>query len=116
MKEQIKKWLVDQVEAAKVAWTVIVVVAGVVYGYKADLVPIDKGTNAQQTIEKRLSTVEKQLQTDKHVNLYTVEQIEALKAKIAKDLEELQNAVTKGAKEEVKDGASYVVPAPKVPE
>jgi len=119
MQEKIKVWLVKQVEAGKFAWTIIVIIAGLVYGQKAELIPMGGGVNTQQTIEKRLINLENSLPNNPNVDKNVTDKVLSLHNKLKKDLADLeqfmqeQKNVKPTAKTTTND--SYVLPEPKVP-
>jgi hypothetical protein len=62
----IKTWLVKQVEAAKFAWTIVVVIASI-WGYKANLTPIQDTKTIPDVITQRLDNIDKALKELKPV-------------------------------------------------
>jgi hypothetical protein len=80
--DNFKKWLLDQAEVAKFAWTVVLVIAGL-WGYRANLTPIEKGDNAQATLELRVAAIEQLVKTDPHVQADAVEKVLILEKQLA---------------------------------
>lgn len=111
----VKTWLNKQVDAAKFAWTIIIIITGLL-GYKAELTPIITDGNSQQQFEQRLSAIEQSLTTDKYVDPRLTGKLKELK----ESTKEIQDIINSQCGVElnpipVKKG-SYKIPEPYIHE
>ena len=86
----VKTWLNKQVDAAKFAWTIIIIITGLL-GYKAELTPIITDGNSQQQFEQRLSAIEQSLTTDKYVDPRLTGKLKELKES-TKEIQDIINS------------------------
>lgn len=88
MVENVRVWLAKQGEAAKFAWTIILVIFGM-FGYAVVKDPsVTQATNIQSSTEARLDLIEKELKNDPNVQKDLSAKILDLEGKI-KALEQL---------------------------
>ena len=88
MVENVRVWLAKQGEAAKFAWTIILVIFGM-FGYAVVKDPsVTQATNIQSSTEARLDLIEKELKNDPNVQKDLSAKILDLEGKL-KALEQL---------------------------
>jgi hypothetical protein len=63
---KIKNWFIFQARLAKVAWSIIIVLAGLL-GYQTTIIPIENKDTISATIENRLKTIEELVKTDEYI-------------------------------------------------
>jgi len=110
--ESIKKWIVAQTEVAKIAWTIIIVIAGL-YGYSTKLTPIERGINTQQTLEQRISLIENEMKTNPNTSQSAASKV----LEIEQQLLELKKLIESEPTVTTKKATTvypYTVPAPKI--
>ena len=88
MVENVRVWLAKQGEAAKFAWTIILVIFGM-FGYAVVKDPsVTQATSVQSSIDARLNLIEKELKNDPNAQKDLSAKILDLEGKI-KALEQL---------------------------
>ena len=64
--DSIKKWMIYQTAVAKAAWSIVVVLGGLL-GYQVTAIPIEKGHTVSATIDNRLKSIEDSVKSDQYI-------------------------------------------------